>query len=340
MKYRIFIFIAFLINIFAFMNGWATTIIVKSFEKLVNESPLIIEAIVTDVNFNNIPNSDVNYANVYLNVINVIKGNCPDEILMRRYGVNKKFEYMGKEYDPTYYLNKRYIIFLERHPDGYYIHLGLYNGTYEVINGRIIASNIAGAEFYEHKNKNGISVEELKQQIKNILNDSDKNSSNDTSKVQIERYILRKSPSTEMISSLETESHFDGKFKTFDMTWNTNYLPIKFYYNPDYYPNNKDTVISRINNAFSAWNNLSLCNLDFQTISISDTTTEKYSLNTTNVIFWALSDESILATTLLNPDEPEGIGTTIGADISFNTYYYNYWYFGSTPPAKSILYCY
>jgi len=113
------------------------------------------------------------YAIVTLSVQDIIKGNCPKEIKLKRNGVNDRYEYVDTEYAPVFFKNKRYIICLKKYPEGYYKNLGLYNGTYEIVDG-IVNNSYIYLKYLKQSNKRrikrDISTEDFKRLIKNILN--------------------------------------------------------------------------------------------------------------------------------------------------------------------------
>jgi len=97
MYYRNFTLVVLLLLAFAIGQGWAITILIQDFEQVVKESPLIVEAMVKGMEFYIIPNSALGYATITLAVQDVIKGTCPSQIVMRRYGVNDRYEYLDTE---------------------------------------------------------------------------------------------------------------------------------------------------------------------------------------------------------------------------------------------------
>ena len=76
----------------------ATTILIQTPEEVFKGAQLIIEGDVQDIVFHTIPNSSLGYADVIVSVVDVLKGNPPDIITMRRYGVRDDNEYLFASY--------------------------------------------------------------------------------------------------------------------------------------------------------------------------------------------------------------------------------------------------
>ncbi|MGB9588905.1 MAG: matrixin family metalloprotease, partial [Armatimonadota bacterium] len=134
-------------------------------------------------------------------------------------------------------------------------------------------------------------------------------------------------------------SHLGGRFVTFNETWNTGYLPVKFYYNPSDAPTGNSTVIATINEAFNVWNNLSFCSLKFAAMSSSDLTNEGQVNNSTSVILWRDHyNANVYAREYPYPTQA-GPGTKVGSDIAFNYNIGDYqWYFESSPLTSRLGY--
>jgi len=312
-------------------NSRDNSIIIRTFEQVVKESDLIVEADVKDVKIQLMPKSNLGYAEITLSVNNIIKGNCPDVVTLRRVLINHKYEYLDTDILPVYVKNKKYIICLVKdHFEDYYFHMGMFTGTFEIENGMIIKRDII-PEPSESVVENNTPVEDLIGKIKDIMSGATSKPYSKTTGTIKNNLELKKNAKGEII--LGSGSHFSGKFIAFNESWDTNYLLVKFYYNPNGAPADSSTIISRINDAFTPWNNLSLSNLSFYSISTDDITSEGQVDNSTSVIFWYNMGPNYLAREFPNPVE-QGPYTKVGSDIGFNTYYNSgnrEWYFGSTP---------
>jgi len=290
----------------------ATSILHQDFEHVVKESPIIVDATISNIEYTTIPNSMMGYATITLDIQEVIAGECPSKIEMRRYGVTDKSEYIDVDFVPTFNSDERHIICLKLHPKGYYKHVGLYNGSFKVTQNQV---------------KGNVSVASFKQQIKDI-----RNSNLDPSVYASQIITLPdKGMSPNKITAAGT--HMDGNFVTWNETWDTDYLPVEFKYNPTGANTSASTLRSRINDGFAAWNNVSYCDFDIETITSADETSDTQEDNTTNVIFWTDYTVNVLAREFGYPVTMGGPGTKKGSDIVFNTDYNtgdNVWYFGST----------
>jgi len=143
-----------------------------SFKETVAISSLIVEAVVKDINFYFKPYNDIGYAIVTLSVQDIIKGDCSEEILLRRWGVNRKLEFIETENIPVYFTDKKYILFLVKsfsNPEKYYEVISLYNGAFEIKDGKVAGSYIAN-EIFEQRIKNGMLIEDFKREIKRLMN--------------------------------------------------------------------------------------------------------------------------------------------------------------------------
>lgn len=240
MKNRNVIYLLILFIILSFDEIWSSISIAKirKFEEIVKESDLIVDAVVKDIKYY-FDHDVIGYAMITLSVKEVIKGECPDEILLRRCGVDKNNKFTETHLIREYSLDKRYVLCLIKHSKEFYMVLGLIDGTFEVEKNGSIA-------------KIGVSNDDFKQNIKNILS-GNKDKFNIKSSISNKEASLQKENNNNMITSSGT--HFDGKFITNNITWNTNYFPVKFYYNPILEPESvrliREQVFDRINDAFT-----------------------------------------------------------------------------------------
>ena len=138
---------ALCLSFIAAQGAFATTLIIRPPEDVIREAPLIVEGRVLDVVFHAIPNSSMGHADVTLSVVDVLKGSCPSLITLRRYGVGGTETYLFTEYTPSYSESDQVIVALRKHESGYYKHLGLYNGTFYIVDGVIQNTDISVTEF-------------------------------------------------------------------------------------------------------------------------------------------------------------------------------------------------
>ncbi len=146
---------------------------IPSFKEVIATSSLIVDAVVKDITYSFEPPYDyIGYALITLSVLEVIKGECSEEILLRRWGVNKKLEFIEIENIPVYFIDKRYILCLLKNSSNlkeYYYVNGLYNAVFEIKFGHVAGSYIA-RESFEQRIKDGLYIEDFKHEIKRFMN--------------------------------------------------------------------------------------------------------------------------------------------------------------------------
>ncbi len=278
------------------------------------------------------PGSSLGYQLVILTVVDVIKGEAPQEITIKRVGLTENEELLFTEFSPNFYNGERFIICLVPKEDNYHLMLGFYRGKFVIENGLIKDTNIPLAHFKRmiHEILDGTRSHfppELPRPI--FVNSKSMRNNLTTFKGQNEFTIA------------QVGSHLDGQFETYNETWNPNNLPVKFRYNHSNVPVivSDSTVMARIQDAFDVWNAvpMSFLNLEFDDPA---TTNEGLVSNQTNVILWRdLGIGGFIAVETPNPSSRnEGPESKVGSDISFN---YNAtngrdpagWHFGSSPPS-------
>ena len=146
---------------------------IPSFKEVIATSSLIVDAFVKDITFSFDPPYDYpGLALITLSVLEVIKGEYGEELLLRRGNINKKFEFMKTEYLPVYFKDKRYILCLIKdpsNPEKNYEVNGLYNAVFEIKFGHVAGSYIAW-ESFEQRIKDGLYIEDFKHEIKRFMN--------------------------------------------------------------------------------------------------------------------------------------------------------------------------
>lgn len=305
----------------------ATTIIIQTPEDVFKGAEFIIEGQVQDIVFIVNDSSSSGYADVTVAISAVLKGDISGEIIIRRYGARSNNNYLFANYTPIYSQGDRIIVAIRKHETGYYKPLGLYNGTFYIISGYIKNSDVP--------------VERFKAWIRELMGGIRNHLPTDIPRFEVEDLVsndisLSNGGKGTLPKTMSSGSHLAGKFVSFNETWNSSYLPVRFYYNSSYSPASNSTVIARTNDAFGIWNALSYSALSFSSMSTSYLTSDRQVDNTKSVILWQDWTNGVLAQEFPYPEE-NGPRTKKGSDIIFNTDYNSVWYFGSSPPPRLVI---
>lgn len=299
------------------------TILIQKPETIVRESPLIVEAVVTDIKFKQVSNLKWGETIITLSIVKHIVGSCPDQIIIRRWYVTPTLEFLETEWLPTYSLSEELIACLWPTKSGYQT-MGLYNGKFTIEDGLIKGTTISKDKFINEiiqirNNEELFFPVELPRQTTSMLKDNFE----DQGKI------------TKVSSA---GSHLNGEFITWNFTWDTDYLPISMHYNPTNAPYGAQSVTAVANFASIAYN---LWSDQYSFLTINNhspfQTSEGLADDDFSVILWLeLTDKNDLARTEQYPNNPSFFGpnSNVGVDIIFNNDINGTWYFGSTVPTS------
>jgi hypothetical protein len=149
---KIIVLILIITGVEAFSSGF----FLEKSSKSIKKADVIIEAFVDDLNIKYSNKISIGCAWMDLKVLDYIKGICPAEITIGRFGIDSKGNFMHPEYNPVFKKGDKIIICLIKLKDGNYCPIGLINGKWDIEN-----ETIKGL---------GISKSEFKQSIKDLLN--------------------------------------------------------------------------------------------------------------------------------------------------------------------------
>ena len=314
-KFRVIFIVAALLILLRPAQSLADSYIITPPHEVIRGADLIVEAIVLDVTFYPFANNGVGYADITLEILDVIKGKSTTPILIRRYGVDKD-TFRFTDCNPSYIVGQEAIISLLRDDDGFYLPLGLLNGTLYIDNGKLKGTNIEKSQ--------------LKTWIREIL-DNVRDTFPSTFPDLYMQYKNKLSASNS--GDANKVLKMNNSFESQGDSWDFGDLPVVFKYNHDGAPagSSSTTVIDRIEDAMAPWNNLSHSVFEFD----DNITTTEYGdeEDDTNVIVWANLGPGTIAGEATYPSG-QGIGTITESDIVFNSYYNADYYFGSSPLAN------
>jgi len=305
----------------------ADTIIIQPPEDVVKRAPLIVEAVVTDIQFVPDPRyPHTGKARITLAVADWLVGSSPDEIVIYRDDVTSDLQFRSTEWLPPYAVGERIITTLFPHA-GRYSTMGLYNGKYVVQDGFIRGSSIEVDTFKEQIAR--IRTGELSAFPRELPRQTSQDAAKRLNDAGVQPRIM------------SAGSHLGGEFITWDFTWDPSYLPVKMKYNSSGAPSGapgSSTIATLAGKAYDLWDD-SYSKLSFENHS-SFTTSEGQVDNTTNVILWhVFTSTNVLARARPYPNHPDigpfqGPESNQGVDVEFNSVISGTWYFGTTPPGS------
>ncbi len=293
-------------------TSFGDTIIIEPVEEVIKRSDLIIEASVVDIDYYPIERSSLGHAFITLEVDDFLKGESDTRIVTKRFGVDESGKQLFGKNTPVFELGDRVIVCLREEADGYYLHLGLYRGTFHVSENDVVKN-------YD------MDINEFKSHIVNVV----KGGIEEFPEPATDPYDVKNfDPSKKMKMGPDSHfyilsghgSHLDGHFEAFDETWDLSYNPVQFHYNEDnvQISASTSTMLERINDAFDVWNELAHSELKFETITSSHLTSQGQVDNDVSVILWDDLPSHIIAREHPHPKE-DGVGTKVGSDIVFNS---------------------
>ena len=308
----------------------STTIIVTSPEYNVRFAPLIVEAIVLDIRYEEREN--LPFALIRLQVKDHIVGNSPDIIEIRRIYVTSDLQFQDTDWLPAYSVGERSILTLLPGKEWYQT-VGRYNGKFTISNNLIQNTGITVSQFKQHiRDVRDNSLSTFPEELPRFGQNPDSN--------QYMMELQEVSP----FSCHEGESHLNDEFRTWDFTWNTSFLPAEMHYNPNGTPPgapNANTIANLAELAYELWED------DFSFFSFQNaspfTTTEGQVNNNTSVILWLnLGFDGPIARAHPFPNtaakiqncNTDGPGSNRAVDVVFNNNEFVQWnlHFGTTPP--------
>jgi hypothetical protein len=269
----------------------ATTILIQSPEVVVQEAPLIVEAIVTDIRFIPISNFPTGEARMTLHITEHLVGTSPTEIVIRRDAVTPDLQFLDTEWLPSYDVGERFIICLWLTKKGYST-MGLYNGKFVIEQG-----NIRGTS---------LSVDVFKEQLREIRRGDREQFPAELPRQTAQGVQQRLGKTGAPAKFMGAGTHLNGEFITWNFSWNPSYVPVAMRYNSDDAPTSapgSSTIASLAQTAYGLWSDT------YSSLTIQNdspfTTSEGQVDNTTNVIFWQdFFNTSILARAYPYPNDP------------------------------------